>query len=312
MPKYTLANVLDAARGHAGDDQVAGGAVFTNAILQTHFAKAYRALFRTMQQLGNPYVERDIYYVLPANTTFLDPATAGITDLGEPKFLEERGGLTKVNVTGAVVSGSNVRITATAHGFSTGNLITLNGIAGLTGTEGVLWGITVIDANTFDLLGCIGSGTYTSGGVAVKSGEDFTDIVAVDRLDPIGSPSDKFRVYEWREDTFRFPPVTTERQLRITYLASGNPPTNTATTIGIDDALDFLATYTAGLALKSHGASDRARELIAEALGPRMEADGSGGMLAEFLRVSIRAMQRIPPENRRRLPFRDRSTPNVF
>lgn len=304
MAKHTLSQVYDAARAKLGDDSVAGGQVFTNTVLAPHFAQAYRALYRTMGTLGNPYVEQDVYFVLPANTSYLAPATAGVTDFGEPRFVEERGGLTQKTITNAVAGSGFVTITAASHGFSTGDLITCNGIVGLDGTEGVLWAITVVDANSFKLNGCVGTGTYSTGGTAVKSAEKFVPVTFTDRMESIGGTSDRLRVYVWEGDAFHFNPTTEARQLRISYTASGNAPTNTSTVIGIDDAIDFLAVYSAGLAGRARGHA-RGDVLIAEALGPTMQEDASGGMLRSFLLSAVRTLQRIPPENRRRMPFRD-------
>lgn len=60
-----------------------------------------------------------------------------------------------------------IRVTATAHGFTTGDAIGIYGITGTVSTaaEGG-HDITVIDANNFDLQGSTHAGSYTSGGFA--------------------------------------------------------------------------------------------------------------------------------------------------
>jgi hypothetical protein len=312
MAVPTLAQVFSATRAIIGDDTVAGGEVFTDTILQPHFAKAYRTLYRAMATLGNPKVRREVYYVVPAHTAQLDPSTAGITDFGEPEFLEERGNLTQKTITGATGT-TTVSITAVGHGWQTGEIITVNGIVGFNGTEG-MWAITVTGVDAFTLNGAIGSGTYSSGGNAVHSGEDFRDMDAADRLEkfPQGEGS-SFGKAAWLNDVFIFAPCTQDRQLKITYFASGAAPTSTTASIGIDDSLDFLSTYAAALALGPRNA-ERAKELLGEALGPKMLADASGGLLWESLNAEVKAQQRIPPDQRRKLPFREpRSfTPTVY
>ena len=62
---------------------------------------------------------------------------------------------------------SPIQITANNHGYKTGQKITITGVGGITAANGN-WTVTVIDPNTFTLNGSIGSGTYTSGGVAVN------------------------------------------------------------------------------------------------------------------------------------------------
>jgi hypothetical protein len=62
---------------------------------------------------------------------------------------------------------SPIQITANNHGYKTGQKIIIVGVGGITAANGN-WTVTVIDPNTFTLNGSIGSGTYTSGGVAVN------------------------------------------------------------------------------------------------------------------------------------------------
>lgn len=309
MAKTTVLAIYDQARSLLGDDQIAGGEIFSNAVLLPHYSKAYRALYRMMASLGNPYIERDTFFILPANTNFLDPVTAGVTDMGEPLFVEYRIGFTSVNIAG--VSGfGTVLVNAIAHGFSTGDQVTISNAGGWPETDG-MWGITVLDANNFFLNGCVGSGAgYLGNGVAVKGTGRFLEMKLTDRFDDLGTSVNDYR-YAWLQDTLHFRPNTLPIQLRITYLASGNPPISTGSPIGIDDCLDFLSTYAAGLAIASRGGRDRANELLMEALGPAKTESVPDGMLLALLRTEIKRLQRIPPEERRRKAFRERVTNNT-
>lgn len=77
------------------------------------------------------------------------------------------------SVTGATVNNTQddffgrVRLTVTAHGYSDGDLIGVRGVRGVRDANGNRL-ITVIDANTIELIGTSGSGSYLSGGVATK------------------------------------------------------------------------------------------------------------------------------------------------
>jgi hypothetical protein len=74
-----------------------------------------------------------------------------------------------VNVTNAINNGSGlIRVTATAHGMSTGNKVFISGIVGTIGANGG-WNVTVIDVNTIDLQGSTFVNTYISGGT-VRTG----------------------------------------------------------------------------------------------------------------------------------------------
>ena len=73
-------------------------------------------------------------------------------------------------ITGAVNNGGGlIRITATGHTFATGNFITISGVGGTTEANAVNWRITVITANTFDLVGSTFTNVYTSGGIAKRT-----------------------------------------------------------------------------------------------------------------------------------------------
>jgi hypothetical protein len=255
-----------------------------------------------MSILGNPRVRKEVFYTLPAYTTVLFPSTASISDMGEPEFLEERGGLTTKTITGATGT-TTVTITATAHGFTTGDEITVGGLVGFAGAHGI-WGITVSDADSFVLNGAVGTGTYSSGGVAVKSSEQFSEVQKRDRIESVGNVS-VLGEYAWLEDAFRFRPCPTARQLRIVYLSSGTPPTQTTDSIGIDDAIDFLAHATAGSFAQSRGAGTQGASLLEHAYGPQFFQDGAlGGLLYELQAQPILTMQRDDDNQVRR--FRER------
>lgn len=61
---------------------------------------------------------------------------------------------------------SPIVITCPAHGFLTGNNVTVSGVAGNTAANGA-WTVTVIDSSTFSLNGSTGTGAYTTGGRAI-------------------------------------------------------------------------------------------------------------------------------------------------
>jgi len=307
MADATVANVLADVRSLLGDDQVSGGEVFTDTMLQVSaFPRAYRDVWRALSKIQAPRVKREAFYVVPANTDYLHPSTANITDMSQPSWVGERGNLTQKTITGATGT-TTVSITATTLGFSTGDMITVNGIVGFSGTEG-MWGITVSDASTFVLNGAIGSGTYSSGGKAVKSTEDFTEVIPTDRLGSLQSTAnaDAFRLYVWQSGALHFPACNAARQLRIEYWASGSAPTSTSANLGIDDSRDLTATLAAAYAIGSRGGVARRDELLVEAFGPSMQPDAYEGMLGMLIDGVIKRMQRAPVEERRRLSFRER------
>jgi hypothetical protein len=72
-------------------------------------------------------------------------------------------------ITGAVTAGGLIRITATAHGFTSNQRVNIAGVGGTVEANGSNWAITVITANTFDLVGSVFVNAYTSGGTATRA-----------------------------------------------------------------------------------------------------------------------------------------------
>lgn len=74
------------------------------------------------------------------------------------------GGVTNLAISN-VSNGTPIQVTtASAHGLSTGDTVTVQGALGVPAANGT-WTITVLGANSFTLNGSVGSGTYLGGGV---------------------------------------------------------------------------------------------------------------------------------------------------
>jgi len=72
-------------------------------------------------------------------------------------------------ITGAANNGGLIRITCTGHTLATGQRVTITGVGGTTEANAANWRITVITANTFDLVGSTFTNAYTSGGTATRT-----------------------------------------------------------------------------------------------------------------------------------------------
>jgi hypothetical protein len=87
------------------------------------------------------------------------------------------GGRIQQTITNAVNAAGLVRITCTAHGWDTGQQVTIEGVKG-TIEANATWLITVIDVNTFDLQGSVFVHAYVSSGAAIP--EVVTPYAAAD------------------------------------------------------------------------------------------------------------------------------------
>lgn len=302
----TKQQVLQTAQFHLGDET---GQIFNFQLLEQPFQLSYRELARVLANLAIPRVLTEAYYDLPSNTSVLDPATAGITDFKEPERLEERSVQASVPVANVVAGAGYVTVTTSAaHPFNTGDLAVLWGVGGMRGINGI-FAVTVIDSLNFQANGVTVTGFYTSGGTASKGTEGFQPLTSRDHIEDLSlTNASTLGEYCWRTGRFWFIPNAGTRQLRIIYLSSASIVVKLSDTTGFDDSLDFLALRTAAYAAGSRGAPQRAQALNVMALGPTLQADGSGGVLHDLVVASVRALQATPT---RRPPFRQRINSDI-
>jgi hypothetical protein len=290
----TIEQVLNETRSFLGDDDVVGGQDFQDQVLEPHLKAAYNDLFRILNNEQIPKTQTECFYVMPAYQTSLDPAQAGITDLGSTIGMEERGTVTTLNVTNATPGATGVTLQVINHGLSTGAIVPVNGIVGLTPDVNSIFGIQVVDANDILLLGCTATGTYVSGGTISTSTEQFIPMQSVDRIDWVNSsPGPQLNYYSIEGVYYKFYPANNIRQLRIIYELSGDlNVSNTGAVIQIDDCQDYLALQTAYR-------QARARDL---AIADNLKADASWVAQA----MTNYAVRELQGRGMRRPPFRVR------
>lgn len=310
MAVNTLQQVYDQVRGYLHDTQLVGGEIFTNSALQTHFNEAYRRMVNCMMGLSKR-IQRSVYVNLPASTTVLIPAGYGITDFSEPELLEERPAVSAVAIQSTTAT-TPVTVNSTSHGFGTAGQIvelTISGVSNSFAAWGQ-WYATIVDANSYTLNGSVTDGVAGgSGGFASPtSTQAFTPMQSADLPGQCvdGQASQTLGCYVWANEQLQFRGALNPIQLRITYWASGTPPTNTTLNIGIDNCIDFLACATAANAARAQGWNDMADQLKSTAFGPTQQGSDIGGLLGEFLSSQVKFMQRGP--QRRRRPFRDHTS----
>lgn len=71
-------------------------------------------------------------------------------------------------ITGVAASGGVTTVTATAHGYSAGDILVNEAIGGATEANGIKVVDTVPDANSYTIRGLAAVTTYTSGGTSKK------------------------------------------------------------------------------------------------------------------------------------------------
>lgn len=290
MAKPTVASVLATAQSLLGDEDAD---VYTDVVLLPHLKRAYRKVVRFMRTVDNPYVLNEAFYDLPANTRVLDPATAGLTDVGEILFIDQREVDSSVAVSGVAIASNVATVTTATHGRSVGDTVVLFNVGGISGING-MWTLSAVPSTTEATLGgSYLSGTYTSGGTMSYSSKDFTEMDRVDLLEstPISTTNTDLKKWAWLNDKVYVYPSSSTRQLKITYTKSGES-LGATDTVGVDDSEDILACLTAGWAAMAKGEPQIGVELVSQALGPTHAKDGRiGGSLYELLQQGVKAMQ---------------------
>lgn len=114
-------------------------------------------------------------------------------------FAVRRATLSLNNITGIADNGGGLcRVTSALHGFSSSNKVSISGVRGTSEANGT-WTITVIDPNTFDLIGSSFVNTYIDGGVvglAAEYGWTFQHLLPTNclRLLIINTDEDRWRI----------------------------------------------------------------------------------------------------------------------
>ena len=127
--------------------------------------------------MANGLLELGRQYILAGTVNMTsDTIAAALLDLNTPDV-----GIKTIT---AASNATPINVTATAHGFTNGDLVFIDGVLGNLAANGV-WKIANVAANTFDLTNpvsaanAVGSAAYTSGGYAVNIGPstsaDFYD-----------------------------------------------------------------------------------------------------------------------------------------
>lgn len=108
---------------------------------------------------------------LVANGT---PGTAPDDDVFFNALFGQAGGAESgTGTVTAATTATPIVITDTAHGLSDGDLVTISSVGGMPEANGI-WVIANSDTNTYELIGSVGVGTYTSGGSRDSASYKYT------------------------------------------------------------------------------------------------------------------------------------------
>lgn len=270
--------------------------IFTPTLLEPFYQMAYTSLWNLMMQWGLPRPRRIAHVILPAYRNSLAPQAEGILDFSEPVEIWERLSPAQV-VPSAITNAAPRVVTATAHGFTTGEGVILSG-ASLPAVNRE-WFVTTLTDDTFSLNGSLANGVAT-GGVITRSAGPWKEVFSSPSVGP-AEARDRLHVAEWREGILWFAGASVPVLLRMRYVSSGTPPLSGY--VGIDNARSFLANYTAAQVAPVYGMPNRGEQLLFAAVGKSGEPDGSGGFLRQLVQPMLlekrNRPQRAQPMRRR-------------
>jgi hypothetical protein len=271
----TREDVANGVRAALGDTAVSGGQLYTDAFQAFHLNRAYQELITELDLIDSQAIRREGYYVLPAYTSVLSPATAGLTNFGNPREIRERGTVTTCPIS-AVTPGSGICTVDVSSPLPsqlvTGANAELFNVGGISPDINDSWAVTLNNSAEIVLNGCAATGTWTSGGTVAYSGEDWSPPLDP-RSDTNGWPSSPGSVlgfYVMQRGIIKFPAASMARELKILYNLSASLPTasgsiQTTDSMGIDDALAYLIARTAQYSAQAKGNRPRAADLAPEA-----------------------------------------------
>jgi hypothetical protein len=271
---YTVTQVLNSTRSLLADIDTSGGEEFTDSVLAEPFTNSYREGFQ-------------LYTAFLGSPTIPSTAPTGSTSIGIPnaaRFLAARTAAHAIRPReGNVLLADRFDKIADAareewirfYAFADSAIIPLIQFAyremyqvadrwslpfaerrvSVTLTAGT----TEIDLVTAGLNDV--ASPYRVEERLNGSADGFSIVDAVENVRGI-TPSANLGVYEFAEGKLKFEGATTDREIRITYLASGTAPSTGL--IAIDDSLQFLALRAAALIAPSHESTKPLAEYLAK------------------------------------------------
>lgn len=302
----TASQVYSKTRILLGDDEVAGGDLYTNTYLLPHLEAAVNLLYKALERANSPVLRTKTYYLLSANRGYLtlDEITRHTTDLSAMISVRDMRHQASGQIAGLSFSSGGWVVSSTGHGLQTGDKVYVWGV--IDGADEFIntdWIVTRIDADEFRLMGSpnkIAAVTpYTSGAIWLKGQGGWSEpYKQVESGQDIGDGMLSYRKsYDLREGALRLNPETEPRILEITYRRRPDNVVSTAPVIRIPRSLDFLSYMTGGLAAMAKGGTEAASTMLGMAVGVTNPADmdlgNPGGLLGDLVQEHAEASRGV-------------------
>lgn len=304
----TAANIYDDAQVYLGDDEVAGGDLYTDAYLLTHLQTAVNVMFQALAHAESPLLEWTGYAKLPATQTYLSLDSSGLSYFRSPREIRSKVATGSGNVENIVWNAGTGRwrVTSTGHGRTSGDYVYIWKIAdGVDDLINAEWPIVVIDADNFDLVGApqaTGVGSYSASTGEWLYSPDSDWSLPYKQATGIQHVRDSLVsgrwVYDFKQGALHFDPDPTNiRLLEINYRMKPDGIVSTAPNLRVRGSRDVLAYLTAGFAANAKGAMDKAvtcLQIAAGVVNPGMiDIRNPAGLLGSLANEHATARQEI-------------------
>jgi hypothetical protein len=267
MVAPTVAQATARARFWLGDSETAGGMVWKDSteLMQEAVEAAYEQAYVDLNRRHSIQVERMGYLVLPAYQSAIRLSQFGLSNVGlihSIQFRKPATGWPK-EVSSATVSGSALRINfASSHNLSSGNWVESYNMTGLTEDANGSYSIVVIDADSIDLLGCLATGTYSSGGRVSFSLEDWSNAIPAARDISMlpSTPQSQLEMFFHTGDYLRIPAISQQIELAIKFgLSPSIDASVTTTSLGIPNSKHYFGLRIAHYCSEARPGSSRTK-----------------------------------------------------
>jgi hypothetical protein len=144
---------------------------------------------------------------------------------------------------------------------------------------------------TADDMGILDMGDFIRLSVKHAGETRFREIRPVEYL-PQVAPGDQLGSFSFRDDTFFFVGATRDTELELVFYASGTAPTADNAPIRVDNSLEFLSNFAAGMAGPRKGYDATGARCMTHAVGPAYDQGKVGGELLRLVTTRVRSMQK--------------------
>lgn len=302
--------VNDRIRSIVGDDmEIASGDQFTDADTGVIAAvnQAYEDMIAAMLVRESAHIRRVSYFLIPAYTTMLLPASMNISNMGEPVALYDRrsDNIYTPSALSIVPANANtgtlpyVDITISGgHTLVDGSLVMLYAFQGLTDDINSLWSVDVQSSTVIRLWGASPSGTWTAGSGRIGYSSDSFSVRPAEwkgsslELEML-RPKPSISQMAWERGQLRLAPCSQDRQIQFQHTISSTAPSGLSASMGVDGSLLFLSHRAAGFLLNANGVVNESDRCNLLAWGPE-GMDNPGGYLGALLKPGVKTDQLSP------------------